>query len=107
MFSCPALQNIETNRADTAGADPAHFFSVRQSALLKDLQVLRYGCERDPEGRGKVRHGGGPLPQPVQNRPAGGIAESMKQPIDIDTRFFRHGKIPTSELRRLTSSPRP
>ena len=84
MIADPLLEGGEACGFDAAGAYTAELLGEHQAAFFEDLQVLRYGGEGDVEGCGEGGDGKGSVAEPVQDRPAGGVAECVKEAIDID-----------------------
>ena len=84
VIADPLFKGGEAFGLDAAGADTAEFFGVDEAAFFEDLEVLRYGGEGDVKGGGEGGDGKGSVAEPVQDRPAGGIAECVKEVVDID-----------------------
>src|SRR5258708_1841825 len=84
MIADPSLECGEAFGLDAAGAYAAEVFGVDETAFFEDLEVLGYGGESDVERYGEGGDGKGPVAEPVQDRPAGGIAERVKEAVDID-----------------------
>jgi len=78
----PSLGDGEAFGFDAAGADPADFFSVDETAFFEDLQVLNDGGEGDLERLGQVRDGDGAFAEFFDDGAAGGIAERVENAVD-------------------------
>src|SRR5262249_19255628 len=84
MRGDPFLEGIEAGRFNAASADTADFFRTDEAACLQDREVLGHGGQGDGEWTGELRNRGGRCAQPVQNGSARGVAQSMKDAVDID-----------------------
>ena len=84
MIADPLLEGGEACGLDAAGAHTAELFGVHEAAFFEDLEVLRYGGESDVEGCGEGGDGKGSAAEPVQDGSAGGIAECVKETVDVD-----------------------
>jgi hypothetical protein len=80
----PLLESGESFGLDAAGADPAELFGVDEAAFFEYLEMLRYGSKGDAEGGGEGGDGKGSEAETVQDGAAGGIAECVKETVDID-----------------------
>ena len=86
VCTCPVFERAETSWLNATGADAAQFFSVHQANFLQNLQVLSDRRKRDAERLGETRYRCGAVYEPVQDGPSRGIAERMKQAVDINGR---------------------
>jgi hypothetical protein len=84
MVVNPLFERAKAGGLDATCADAAEFFSLDQSHLLKNLQVLHDGGERDAERLGQARNRSGTIDEPVKDGAARGIAERMEELVDID-----------------------
>jgi len=100
MILDPLFECVKAGGFDAASAHAAELFSVREPYLFEDLQVLGHGRERDSERLGETRDGRGPGSQPIEYRAARGIAERVKQAIDIDA-CVCHGGASVCLLRKV------
>jgi hypothetical protein len=81
----PTLGHAETFRFDTTGSDPSDFFGAHQATSFQDLQVLHDGGESDVKGLGEPGDRDRAFAQFLNHRAAGGIAEGMKNAVDVDS----------------------
>src|SRR5271165_2927752 len=79
----PSVRHRKAAGFDSAGAYPPGLFGLDQAAFLQHLQVLNDGRQRDAEWLCQPRHRYGSLAEPLQNGPAGGVAEGMEDTVDI------------------------
>ena len=82
----PFLKQGKAGGFDAAGADAADFFGAHEVALFEDLEMLADGGEGDAEGLSQSRDGDGPPAQQVEDGAARGIAEGVKEAIDLWSR---------------------
>ena len=79
----PLLESRKTGRFDAAGSDAAGFFRADQFAVFENLEVLPDGGEGDAEGLSQSRDRRGPPAQQVEDGAASGIAERVKEAVDL------------------------
>src|SRR5215475_5114312 len=78
----PLCRHRESLGLDTAGPYPAELLRAYQAAFFQHLQVLHHGGESDLERLGQARGRNRTLAEPLQNRPARRISQSVKDTID-------------------------
>lgn len=86
VIANPLLEKAKACGLNAAGTYSAKLFGVHESNLFEDLQVLRNGGERDAEGIGQPRNGHGATGEVVEDRATSGIAQRVKQTIDLRVR---------------------
>jgi hypothetical protein len=79
----PLFEQRKASRFDAAGADAAGFFRANEFAVFEDLEVLPDCGEGDAEGLSQSRDRDGPPAQQVEDGAARGIAERVKEAIDL------------------------
>ena len=84
MIADPLLEGGEAFGLDAAGAYAAELLGVHERAFFEDLEMLGYGGEGDVEGGGEGGDGEGSVAEPVQDGAAGGVAECVKEAVDLD-----------------------
>src|ERR1051326_7217711 len=95
----PFFGYVQAGSLDPARAHAAGLFGPNEVTLFQHLQVLHDRGERNPQRLSELRHGNGSIPEPLQDRAAGGIAQSVENPVDS---FFAggHGYWASDEPRR-------
>jgi len=83
VIANPCLEQSKALGIYPAGTDPAKLLSVHEANLFEDQQVLRDGGEGDAQRIRQSRDGHGTAGQTVENRAARGIAQRVKQTIDL------------------------
>ena len=101
MIANPLFEGGESCGLDAAGAYTAELFGAHETAFFEDLEVLRYGGESDVEGCGEGGDGKGSVAEPVQDRPAGGVAECVKEAVDTNFTVGCRGDLWTDVLTDL------
>src|SRR5450755_4020005 len=81
----PALGYGETLGLDAASADPPRLLRAHQSALFQYLQMLHDCGQSNGERLGQLRDRDWAGAQLLHNRPARGIAQSMKNAVDVNS----------------------
>lgn len=86
----PLLEQGKAGGFNAAGANAAYFLGAHEIALFEDLKVLADGCESDAEGLGESRDRDRASAQQVEDGAAGGIAERVKEAIDLGSWSGHH-----------------
>jgi hypothetical protein len=86
MLLDPSFEQGKACRFDAAGADAADLLGSSQVALFEDLEMLTDGGESDAEGLSQSRDRDGPPAKQVEDGTARGIAECVKEAIDLRLR---------------------
>ena len=98
----PLLQASNPAGFDAAGAHPAQLLRVRQPALLQDLQVLRHRGQGDAQRRGQGRNRQRARAEPVEHCPPRGVAEGVKQPVDVYFTIGLHSRASVGSTRIIS-----
>jgi len=83
MVADPAVEAVESMRINAAGADSADLFSTDEGALLEDLEMLADCGYGDADVIGEARDRGGRAAEAVEDGAAGGVAERVKEMVDV------------------------
>src|SRR5207244_3996012 len=86
----PRMRARERPRREAAQMRAAAHLAADQSGVLECLDVLRGRRERHREGLGKLAHRSFAAGEVAQHPPACGIAESMKDRIELGCFQFNH-----------------
>ncbi len=84
VIADPLVEGTQAGLLDAAGAHAAELFGVDETDFFENLQVLCDSGEGDAEGLSQARDRRGRSDEAIENGAAGGIAEGMKEPVNID-----------------------
>ena len=86
----PVLHGAHRAGLEPAGAHPADLLGAHEPAALEHVEVPQHRWQRHPQGRCELAHRGGTTGEPIDDRAAVAVGQSVERLIELLGLSGRH-----------------